>query len=158
MRKLTVYLVIWASVLLLASVANKTFAETEVVKIHTQSRPNPQLVQRAMTIQSQTFAQINGRKTGSLNCKEVDLAMSEKDLRVLLTAKRRHIVWAKSFESSNQNSSLSVGYAIDDGVQKRPHKYSLTVWFERGECAALSVGPVFEEPPLKPVVWPLVAP
>lgn len=117
---------------------------------HSDSKPNKQLLRRAKIILDRALVQLSGGSNGSLGCTFVSSFVSNAEMAAFVKSRRARIAYIRADERPElqQNSLLFAltGYEITESRIKRPVVLVISVHYEDGSCAALSLAIPYDEP------------
>lgn len=141
---------------LLAAVSNAVFAGSTEEKAtpltieHSAAKPNKPLLTRTKIILDKALVQLSGDSNGGLGCTFVSSFVSNAEMAAFVKTRRARIEYIRSDERPElqQNSLLFAltGYEITESRKKRPVVLVISVHYEDGSCAALSLAIPYDEP------------
>jgi hypothetical protein len=140
----------------LGAVSNAVFAGSTEEKAtpltieHSAAKPNKPLLRRAKIILDKALVQLSGGSDGGLGCTFVSSFVSKEELAAFVLTRRVRIAYLRSDQRPElqQNSLLFelTGYEITESRKKRPVVLLVSVHYENGSCAELSLRIPYDEP------------
>lgn len=140
----------------IGSVSNAVFAGSAEEKAtpqtieHFDAKPNKQLLKRAKIIFDKALVQLSGSSDDGLGCTFVSSFVSNDEMAAFVKTRRARIAYIRSDQRPElqQNSLLFAltGYEITESRKKRPVVLMISIHYENGSCAALSLAIPYDEP------------